>query len=81
MTLYIRTCKFKLCIYVNKLSLLPSMHFNINNKCKICAKAKLAKTLFYLVERSTTPLELVHNDICNLKSVQIRGGKSFYYFY
>lgn len=54
------------------LSLLPNMHFN-DGKWEICVDAKLAKTQSHLIERSTTPLEIIHKDICYLKLVQTRG--------
>lgn len=56
------------------LNLLPSMHFN-NGKCRICMEAKLVKTPFHSVERSTKPLELIHTNICDLKFVQTKRGK------
>lgn len=64
------------------LSLLSSIHFYANNKCEICVEAKLAKTPFHLVERNTTHLELIHNDIFALNFVQTKGDKKrFHYFY
>lgn len=59
------------------LSLLPNMHFN-NGKCETCVEAKAAKTPFHSVERNTTPLELIHTDVCDLKFVQTRGGKKYF---
>ncbi|KAL0322288.1 UNVERIFIED_CONTAM: Retrovirus-related Pol polyprotein from transposon TNT 1-94 [Sesamum calycinum] len=39
---------------------------------------KMAKVPFYSVERKTSPLELIHSDICDLKFVQTRGGKKYF---
>ncbi|KAL0418531.1 UNVERIFIED_CONTAM: Retrovirus-related Pol polyprotein from transposon TNT 1-94 [Sesamum radiatum] len=39
---------------------------------------KMAKVPFYFVERKTSPLELIHSDICDLKFVQTRGGKKYF---
>ena len=47
-------------------------------KCEICVEAKLAKTSFHSVERNTEPLDLIHSDLCDLKSVQSRGGKKYF---
>ena len=59
------------------LNLLPK--FNIDkHKCEICVEAKLAKSSFHSVERSTELLGLVHSDVCDLKFVQTRGGKKYF---
>ena len=63
------------------LDLLPKCHINLNIECQICVEAKLIKTSFHIVERSSEPLDLIHSDICDLKFIQTRGGKVFYYFY
>lgn len=34
--------------------------------------------MFKFIKRSTTPLELIYTDICNLKFVQTRGGKKYF---
>ncbi|KAL0333939.1 UNVERIFIED_CONTAM: Retrovirus-related Pol polyprotein from transposon TNT 1-94 [Sesamum angustifolium] len=39
---------------------------------------KMAKVPFCSVERKTSPLELIHSDICDLKFVQTRGGKKYF---
>ncbi|KAL2474970.1 gag pre-integrs domain-containing protein [Abeliophyllum distichum] len=49
------------------LNLLPSLSFDPNHKCETCVEAKLAKRPFPSVERNTSPLELIHSDICDLK--------------
>ena len=58
---------------------LPKLDIDSNHKCEICVKAKLSKTHFHSIERSTEPLELIHSDICDFKSIQTRGG--IYHFY
>ena len=60
------------------LDLLPKCHIDHNIKCQICVEAKLTKTPFYTVERSSKPLDLIHSDICDLKFVQTRGGKKYF---
>ncbi|KAK4380871.1 Retrovirus-related Pol polyprotein from transposon TNT 1-94 [Sesamum angolense] len=44
----------------------------------LLVKTKMAKVPFYSVERKTSPLELIHSDICDLKFVQTRGGKKYF---
>ena len=39
------------------------------HKCETCVEAKLTRSLFHLVERSTEPFILIHNDMCGLKYV------------
>ena len=60
------------------LDLLPKCHIDHNIKCQICVEAKLTKTPFYTVERSSEPLDLIHSDLCDLKFVQTRGGKKYF---
>ena len=38
----------------------------------------MTKAPFHSTKRITKPLELIHNDICDLKFVQIRGGKKYF---
>ena len=48
------------------------------NRCEICVEAKMTKAPFNTIHRNTTPLELIHTDICDLKLVQTRGGKKYF---
>ena len=61
-----------------QLNYLPKLNFENNDKCQICVEAKLSKTSFPSIERSTEPLELIHTDVCDLKLVQTRGGKRYF---
>ena len=47
-------------------------------KCEVCVQAKLTKSPFPHVERTTEPLGLIHTDLCDLKCVQTRGGKKYF---
>ena len=38
----------------------------------------MAKASFKSVERSTKPLYLIHSDVCDMKSIQTRGGKKYF---
>ena len=46
---------------------LPKFNIDSNHKFEVCVEAKLSKTLFHSIERSTEPLELIHSDICDFK--------------
>ena len=56
------------------LNLLPKFKIYFNHKCEICVEAKMARASFKSIERSTEPPDLIHSDICDMKSVQTRGG-------
>ena len=60
------------------MGLLPSDEINLHSKCGVCVEAKQTKTPFHSVERSTTPLELIHSDLCDLKFLQTRNGKKYF---
>ena len=60
------------------LNLLPKFKIDFYHKCEIFVKAKMARASFKLVERSTEPLDLIHGDVCDMKSVQTRGGKKYF---
>ena len=38
----------------------------------------MARASFKSIERSTKPLDLIHSDVCDMKSVQTRGGKKYF---
>ena len=57
---------------------LPKFKIDPNNKCEICVESKLTRTSFQSIERSSEPLELIHSDICDLKFIQMRGGKKYF---
>lgn len=60
------------------LELIPKFKIDSHKRCEICVEAKMAKAPFHSLERKTTPLELIHTDICDLKFVQTRGGKKYF---
>ena len=72
----------KLLRYPRNLSLsatyIPSFQIDSKHKCEICVEAKLTRSSFQTIERNTEPLELIHNDVCDLKFVQTRGGNKYY---
>ena len=60
------------------LNQLPTFQIDAMHKCETCIEAKLTKSSFQRVERHTEPLDLIHNDICDLKFVQTRGGNKYF---
>ncbi|PHU25293.1 hypothetical protein BC332_03625 [Capsicum chinense] len=43
--------------------------------CQTCVESKYAKHPYKSVERNSNPLDLIHTDICDMKSTPSRGGK------
>ena len=41
-------------------------------------EAKMARTSFISIERISEPLDLIHSDVCDMKSGQARGGKKYF---
>ena len=62
---------------------IPTFQINSKHKCETCVETKLTKSSFQSVERNTEPLDLNHNDICDLKFVQTRGSNKYFitFFY
>ena len=60
------------------LNLLPNFVFDKQHKCEVCVEAKLTKSSYQHIERSTEPLGLIHTDVCDLKFIQTRGGKKYF---
>lgn len=56
------------------LNILPKFECN-KSKCQICVESKNAKHPYKSVERNSNPLELIHTDICDMKSTPSRGKK------
>ena len=57
---------------------LPKFEIDPNHKCETCVEEKLTKTLFHSIAKSMEPLELIHSDICDFKSIQTRGEKKYF---
>lgn len=68
---------------MTKLGLLPSKLHDDRNKCETCVKTKLiTRKPFGNVNRSSsTLLELIHIDICDLHGKLTRGGKRYFITY
>ncbi|GJS01455.1 retrovirus-related pol polyprotein from transposon TNT 1-94 [Tanacetum coccineum] len=57
---------------------IPNCHINSKYKCKTCVEAKLTRTSFKSVKRTTEPLDMIHTDICDLKSLPTKGGNKYF---
>lgn len=60
------------------LEFLPKFHIDLDLKYETCVEAKLTRSHFSTIERSTKPLKLIHSDVCDLKFIQTRGGKKYF---
>ena len=59
------------------LEVLPNFECN-KSKCQTCVESKYAKHPYKSVERNSNPLDLIHIDICDMKSTPSRGGKKYF---
>jgi len=59
------------------LEILPKFESD-NMKCQICVEAKYAKHPYKSIERNSNPLDLIHTDICDMKSTPSHGGKRYF---
>nr|GEU80162.1 Pol polyprotein [Tanacetum cinerariifolium] len=57
---------------------IPTFHIDSNHMCQTCAEAKITRSSFHSVERKTDPLDLIHTDVCALKSVSTRGDNKYF---
>ena len=46
--------------------------------CDVCIQGKMTKKLFHKVERTSTLLEIVHSDICELNGKLTRGSNRYF---
>ncbi|KAL0545234.1 hypothetical protein IC582_020384 [Cucumis melo] len=60
------------------MNLIPKFTFDTNHSCEVCVESKMTKTPFHSTEKMTKSLELIHNDICDLKFVQTKSGKNYF---
>ena len=56
---------------------IPTFQIDLKYKCKTCVKAKTTRSSFQTIKRNTKPLDLIHSDICDFKSIQTRGGNKY----
>ena len=48
------------------------------SKCEICVESKFVKHPYKSVERNSKTLDLIHTNICDMKSTPSRGGKKYF---
>jgi hypothetical protein len=60
------------------LNLIPHSVNDMVNKCRICLKMKIFRKSFPKIDRSSTLLQLVHSDVCDMHSNPTRGGKKYF---
>ena len=49
-----------------------------NHKYETCIEAKLTRSSFHSIERSTKPLILIHTNVCDLKYIQISNANKHF---
>ena len=59
------------------MEILPNFECN-KSKCQVCVESKFAKHPYNSVERNSEPLDLIHTDICDMKSIPSPGGKKYF---
>ncbi|KAJ9565792.1 LOW QUALITY PROTEIN: hypothetical protein OSB04_001758 [Centaurea solstitialis] len=60
------------------LEVIPKFHIDSKYKCQTCVETKLTRTSFQSIESSTNPLDMIHTDVCDMKSNPSRGGNKFF---
>ncbi|GKB66278.1 pol polyprotein [Tanacetum coccineum] len=63
---------------LTKSNCIPTFHIDLNHKCQTCVEAKMTRSSFHSVERKTDPLDLIHTDVCEFKSVPTRGDNKYF---
>ncbi|GJR67774.1 pol polyprotein [Tanacetum coccineum] len=61
-----------------KFNSIPNFHIDSKYKCETCVEAKLTRSSFKSVKRKTKPLDMIHTNICDLKSLPTKGGNKYF---
>jgi transposase InsO family protein len=63
-----------------KMSLIPKFDLVQGSKCHVCVQAKQPRKPHKAVKeaRNTTPLDLIHSDLCEMNGVLIKGDKKYF---
>ena len=70
---------FEAIVRLSKMDLIPSYNYEKGSKCEVCVQAKQPRKPFHSVEeRSTSPLELIHSDLCEMNGILTKGGKCYF---
>ncbi|GJX26750.1 pol polyprotein [Tanacetum coccineum] len=57
---------------------IPNCHIDSKYECETYVKAKLTTTSFKSDKRKTEPLDMIHTDIYDLKSLPTKGGNKYF---
>ena len=57
---------------------IPNFQIDLKYKCETCVEVKLTGSSFQTIKRNVEPLDLIHSDICDFKSIQTRGGNKYF---
>jgi hypothetical protein len=60
------------------LNLIPYSMNDMVDKCRICLKMKITIKYFPKIDRSSTLLQLVHSDVCDMHRNPTIGGKKYF---
>ena len=55
-----------------------NFQIDLRHKYETCVEAKLTRSCFQTIKRNIKPLDLIHNDICDFKSIQTRDGNKYF---
>ncbi|GKD45945.1 pol polyprotein [Tanacetum coccineum] len=61
-----------------KFNSILNFYIDSKYKCETCVEAKLTRSSFKSVKRKTEPLDMIHTDICDLKSLPTKGGNKYF---
>ncbi|KAD7117956.1 hypothetical protein E3N88_05224 [Mikania micrantha] len=61
-----------------KLDCIPKFAIDSKYKCTTCVEAKQTRSSFKSVERITEPFDIIHTDVCDLKTIPTRGGNKYF---
>lgn len=61
-----------------KLDLIPKYDVDMVDRCNVCSLTKITRVPFPKIVKTTTLLELVHSDVCDMHSTPTRGGKQYF---
>lgn len=66
-----------ICILINfkKYNCIP---FDKKRKCETCIQEKLTRSSFEAIEKNSKPLDLIHTDVSDLKTVQTLGRSKYF---
>ena len=59
------------------LGVLPDFKYD-KSKCEICVERKFVKNPYKSIERNSKTIDLIHTDICDMKSTPSSGGKKYF---